>query len=297
MSLQRTATIVSSITAFLLLVIKLFVWIISSSISVLSSAIDSLLDLFVSVFNYFAIHNSEKPPDKKFNYWRGKIEALASLFEWIIITLSWVYIFYESIIKLIKKETISYLWESIIVMMISIVITWCLVVFLDYVAKKTNNLVIRSDALHYKVDLYTNGWILLSLWIIYATWFYYIDAIIWIIISFYIIYSAYELIKKWYLLLLDVSLKEEVVDKIIEIIKSQKEITSYHFLRTHKSWNKNIVDVHIVFNKEIKLIDAHSVSDRIENNILKIDKNVNWIFNIHLDPYDDSVNEKHEKII
>ena len=295
MSLQRTATIVSSITAFLLLVIKLFVWIMSSSISVLSSAIDSLLDLFVSLFNYFAIHNSEKPADKKFNYWRWKIEALATLFEWIIITLSWFYILYESIMKLINKEIVSYLWVTIIVMMISIVITWCLVMFLEYVAKKTNNLVIQSDVLHYKVDLYTNGWILLSLWIIYFTWFYYIDAIIWIIISYYIIYSAYELIKKWYLLLLDVALDKKYVNKIIKIIESEKEVTSFHFLRTHKSWKKNIVDVHIVFNKAIKLIDAHSISDNIEENILKIDKDSEWIFNIHLDPYDDSIVEKHEK--
>ena len=297
MSLQRTATIVSSVTALLLLVMKLFVWIISSSISVLSSAIDSLLDLFVSLFNYFAIHNSEKPPDKKFNYWRGKIEALASLFEWIIIILSWFYILYESILKFINKEEVSYLWVSIVVMMISIIMTWCLVMFLEYVAKKTNNLVIESDVLHYKVDLYTNWWIFLSLWIIYFTQFYFIDAIIWIIISFYIIYSAYELINKWYLLLLDVALKNEDVDEIIKIIKSEREITSYHFLRTHKSWNKNIIDVHIVFNKDIKLIDAHVISDKIEEKIIEIDKNVNWIFNIHLDPYDDSVNEKHEKII
>ena len=293
MSLQRTATIVSSVTALLLLVMKLFVWIISSSISVLSSAIDSLLDLFVSLFNYFAIHNSEKPPDKKFNYWRGKIEALASLFEWIIIILSWFYILYESILKFINKEEVSYLWVSIVVMMISIIMTWCLVMFLEYVAKKTNNLVIESDVLHYKVDLYTNWWIFLSLWIIYFTQFYFIDAIIWIIISFYIIYSAYELINKWYLLLLDVALKNEDVDEIIKIIKSEREITSYHFLRTHKSWNKNIIDVHIVFNKDIKLIDAHVISDKIEEKIIEIDKNVNWIFNIHLDPYDDSVLEEH----
>jgi divalent metal cation (Fe/Co/Zn/Cd) transporter len=81
MSLQKTATIVASVTAFLLLVTKFFVGIISGSIAVLSSAIDSLLDLFVSLFNYFAVHSSEKDADKLFNYGRGKIEALASLLE------------------------------------------------------------------------------------------------------------------------------------------------------------------------------------------------------------------------
>jgi divalent metal cation (Fe/Co/Zn/Cd) transporter len=67
-SLQRIATFVSSATALLLVIIKLIVGFFSGSIAVLSSAIDSLLDFFVSVFNNFAIYYSEKDPDKKFNY-------------------------------------------------------------------------------------------------------------------------------------------------------------------------------------------------------------------------------------
>ena len=137
MSLIKIATIVSSLVALLLMVIKFFVWIVSWSIAVLSSAIDSMLDMFVSLFNYFAVHNSEKNPDKRFNYGRWKIEAIAALFEWLVITLSWFYIFYESISKIINNEKVSYLWVSVIVMIISVFITWFLVLFLNFVAKKT----------------------------------------------------------------------------------------------------------------------------------------------------------------
>lgn len=288
MSLTKIATIVSSLTALLLLIIKLIIWFISWSISVLSSAIDSLLDLFVSIFNFIAIKNSEKIQDKIFNYWRWKIEALASLFEWIIITISWLYIAYKSIIKLINNETVWFLWISIIVMLISFFITLFLVIFLEKVAKKTNNLVIKSDALHYKTDLFTNLWIFIALVIIHYSWFYAIDWIIWIIISVYIIYSAYELIKKWFLLLLDVSLDKSYVDEIINIINSQNDVNSFHFLRTRESWKMKFVDLHLVFNKKINLVDAHTTSDNIEKQITKLDKNCEWVFNIHLDPIDDS---------
>lgn len=292
MSLNKIATIVSSTTAFSLLTMKLIIWIISWSISVLSSAIDSLLDLFVSVFNYFAVKNAEKPQDELFNYGRWKIEALASLFEWLIITCSWIYIFYESILKLLHKDEINFLWTSMIIMVISFFITLFLVLFLNYVANKTNNLVIKSDALHYKTDLFTNWWILIALVVINYTKFYYIDWIIWIAISIYIIYSAYELIKKGFLLLLDVSLSNDTVKKIKNILKSEKKINGYHFLRTRKSWNINFVDLHLVFNNEIKLIEAHSISDEIEEKITIIENKCEWIFNIHLDPADDSVNKK-----
>ena len=288
MSLQKTATIVSSFTAFLLLIIKFFVWIISGSISVLSSAIDSLLDLFVSLFNFFAVSNAEKEADSKFNYGRWKIEALASLIEWIIITGSWIYIIYTSIIKYLNKEVIEYLDITVLVMIISVIVTWCLVYFLEYVAKKTNNLVIKSDALHYKTDLYSNVWILVWLIVIYFTEFYLIDAILWLIIWIYIIYSAWELIEKWFLLLLDAAIDKNEVKEIKNIIKWQKIVSNFHELRTRQVWKIKYVEVHLVFNPKILLIDAHRVADHIEAKIAQIDKDQEWKIMIHLDPYDDS---------
>lgn len=70
---------VASATATLLIVLKLFVGILSGSVAVLASAIDSVLDLIVSAFNYFAISKSEQPANHKFNYGKGKIEALAGV--------------------------------------------------------------------------------------------------------------------------------------------------------------------------------------------------------------------------
>lgn len=288
MSLQKTATMVSTWVAFILLTIKFIIWIMSWSIAVLSSAIDSLLDMFVSLFNYIAVANAEKNPDKKFNYGRWKIEALASLFEWIIIIASGIYIFYESIIKIITKEEISYIWPTFIVMVISVFFTWSLVYFLWKVAKKTNNLVIKSDALHYKTDLYTNAWILLALFIIHFTWFFIVDSIIWITISLFIIYSAYPLVKKWFLLLLDVSLNKQEVEKIKTILKNEKSINGYHELKTRKSWNIKFVDFHLVFSPEMKLIDAHKISDSLEEKIKQIDDKYKWKILVHMDPYDDS---------
>ena len=81
MTSQKKATVVSSSVAAVLTLIKLIVGISSGSVAVLASAVDSVLDMFVSIFNYFAISNSEKPADKTFNYGRGKIEALASVIE------------------------------------------------------------------------------------------------------------------------------------------------------------------------------------------------------------------------
>ena len=131
MTLQKKATIISSSVAALLTIIKLVVGILSGSVAVLASAIDSILDMFVSIFNYFAILNSEKPADKHFNYGRGKIEALALIIEGTIITISGFFLFYQAIKKAITNETSQYLDISIYVMIASLIITIFLVIFLN----------------------------------------------------------------------------------------------------------------------------------------------------------------------
>ena len=289
MTLQKKATIISSSTAILLTIIKVTIGILSGSIAVLASAIDSILDLIISLFNYFAISKSEQPANENFNYGKGKIEALAAVIEGTIITISGLFILYHAIKKAYFDETTTLLGPSILAMAISLVITIALVMFLNYTAKKTNSMVIKSDALHYKTDVLSNGAILISLVLIYITDLQIIDSIMGVIISVYIIYSAYEIIKEGVYVLLDAALDEDTVDKIKKIIQSEEKINSYHYLKTRKSANTNFVDVHLVFNEGISLLKAHTIGDQIEDKIASLNKDEEWVINIHLDPYDDSI--------
>ncbi len=294
MTLQKKATVISSSVAVTLVVIKLIVGIISGSVAVLASAIDSGLDLAVSLFNLFAVTNAEKPADEKFNYGRGKIEAIAAVIEGVIITASGIYIFYEAIQKMISAEPVTHLDISIGVMLISILLTGALVMFLNHVANVTQSMVIKSDALHYKTDLLSNAAILVSLAVIYFTEFYLIDAILGILIAIYIVYSAFELIQEGVLVLLDVSLEDEIVQKIKNVIESEPGVTDYHWLKTRKAGNDYFVDVHLVFTPDISLLDAHRIGDNVEAKIKAINPKADWLINIHLDPYDDSVINEEE---
>lgn len=294
MSLQKTATIVSSSVAFILVVVKLVVWIFSWSIAVLSSAIDSLLDFCVSLFNFFAVKQAEKWRDDQYNYGRWKIEALASFLEWLIIFVSASYILFESVSKIINKEEVAHIWVSLYVMMFSLILTLGLVLFLMHVAKKTWSLVIKSDALHYKTDVLTNIWILVWLVVIKFTGFHMVDAIIWILIALYIGYSSIELIKTGYDFLMDASLDEEVVDEIKTILKKSQEIRDYHMLHTRKSVWLNFVSVHLVFDYKTSLVDAHKSAHIIEDKIKSLDKDNAWEIVTHLDPYNDELCDDFE---
>jgi cation diffusion facilitator family transporter len=180
--------------------------------------------------------------------------------------------------------------ESIGVMLISIALTAGLVMFLNYVANKTNNMVIKADALHYKTDLFTNSAVLVAIGVVYFTGFHLIDPLLGIAIAIYMIYSAYPIIKEGILMLLDVAVDEDELNMIKEILDNEKEINGYHYLKTRTAGSDVFISVHIVLTPEMKLYDAHLIGDKIEDKIRQtfkeLDKQAHII--IHLDPYDDS---------
>lgn len=287
MTPQKKATVVSSSVAAILTLMKLVIGITSGSVAVLASAIDSVLDMFVSLFNYFAVNNSEKPADETFNYGRGKIEALASVIEGTIITISGLFLLYQAIEKAINGEVSQYLGISLGVMVASLIITVSLVIYLNKIAKQTNSMVIKADALHYKTDVYTNAAVLVSLLLVNFTGIELIDVIVGGGISIFIIYSAYELIQEGVLVLLDRAVDEEIVKDIKKALMSEERVNTYHMLKTREAGNQIFVDVHLVYDCLITLMEAHKITDKIENKIRKLDRSKDWVINIHMDPYDD----------
>ncbi len=288
MRLEKKATIVSTSVAALLVLMKMIVGILSGSIAVLASAIDSMLDLLVSLFNYFALHTAEKNPDEKFHFGRSKIEPLAAVIEGVVISFSALFILYEALSKIAHPREMKHVSESIGVMVASFIITAFLVYFLNYVAKKTNNLIIRADALHYKTDLFSNGAVLIALVLISYTAEELIDPVLGIGIAIYMIYSAIPIIKEGVLMLLDAALDTEDIQKIQNILTNEIGITNYHLLQTRESGSHIFISVHAVFNVSISLYDAHLVSDKLEKKIDTLFKNKITHILVHMDPYDDS---------
>jgi cation diffusion facilitator family transporter len=288
MRIEKKATLVSTSVAIVLVAFKLTIGIISGSVAVLASAIDSLLDVVVSSFNYFALHNSDKEPDEHFNFGRRKLEPLAAVIEGTIISLSALFILYEAISKMVQNDPIKHIDLSIWVMIGSMMITAGLVIFLAIVAKKTGNMVIKADALHYKTDLLSNGAVLISLVIISSTNYALIDPILGIGISAYMIYSAFPLIRDGIMMLLDAALPVEDVAKITVILDKETDINSYHDLLTRHSGSHIYISVHTVFSVSTSLFDAHLVGDKIELALKNCFPNNTVHPLIHLDPYDDS---------
>lgn len=284
---QKRATMVSSSVATVLVFVKLIIGVASGSVAVLASAIDSLLDMAVSLFNFFAIKKSEEEPDDMYQYGKGKIQAIAAVIEGTVITISGIYIMYVAFKKLNEGTITTLLTPSIFAMLFSIIVTYFLVQYLLKTAKETDSIVIKADALHYKTDLWSNAAVLVALGLVSLTGLDSIDAIFGLGIGIYIIYSAYEIIVDGIEILLDRALDGETVAKIGEIISGHPEVTSYHWLKTRTDGNANFVEFHMVLRPNMLLLEAHRIADEVEDKIMLLEPNKKWIITPHFDPYDD----------
>lgn len=292
MSPQKQATVVSTVVASILTIVKLMLGIMSGSVAVLASAIDSLLDMSISVFNFYAIKKSEENANDEYQYGKGKIQAIAAVIEGTVITISGIYIIYQAIDKLVNGGELALLAPSIVAMVFSIVATYFLVKYLLKVAKDTDNLVIKADALHYETDLWSNAVVLLALALVYITGLDVIDAVFGLGIGVYIMYSAYEIIREGIEILLDRALDIEELSKIRDIISSDPNVTSYHWLKTRTDGTTNFVEFHLVLSPKMLLKEAHEITDSMEAKIIALDSKKRWLITPHYDPYDDQYNNE-----
>ena len=154
--LKKLAAIASVSVAAGLICAKAVAYVATGSVSLLSTLVNSLLDLAASVINLIAIRQAAQPADREHRFGHGKAEPLAGLAQSAFIAGSAVFLLVQAGARLVQRQPISHETIGIAVMLLSIVMTLALVLFQRSVIRRTGSLAIGADALHYKSDLLVN---------------------------------------------------------------------------------------------------------------------------------------------
>jgi ferrous-iron efflux pump FieF len=293
-SVARRATFVTTSVSLGLVLLKTAAGVATGSVAVLASAVDSMLDFLVSLFNAFAVRGAEKPRDHEHNYGHGKLEGLAALFEGVLILGSAAFILREAILKFASPSQVGarQLNGALAAMGISMAASMFLVAYLRRAARRSRSLVLEADALHYRTDVWSNAAVLAGMAAIKLTGWTYADPIIACGIAAYIAWSAIPLVRNRVDMLMDRALPEELVERIRHIASTHSaRARNVHELRTRRSGDVNFVEFHLVFDEEISLAQAHRTGDEIEARIRALEK-TRWSISIHLDPVDDSKRDR-----
>lgn len=264
----------------LLIILKLVVGVLTGSVSIISEAIHSTLDLVAAVIAFLSVRVSGNPADERHQYGHGKIENVSGVIEAILIFIASAWIIYEAVKKIAHPEVPEVLFLGIAVMSVSAVVNIFVSRRLYSVAHKTGSLALEADALHLKTDVYTSAGVAAGLLIIWITGLHILDPLIAILVACFILYESFLLLKKAFSPLLDTAISAEDLDVIRHTLTAMG--VRYHDLRTRTAGHQRFVEFHleVPYGQTIEVI--HSRCDEIEEKLQNELKDLNII--IHPEP-------------
>ena len=280
--LRRSATYASVAVATLLIAVKFAAWLETGSVALLSSLVDSLLDIAASVVNLVAVRHAMSPADREHRFGHGKAEPLAVLGQSAFITGSAMLLLAEAVRRLIWPVPVENPPAGIAVMIFSIVVTIGLVLYQRHVVRRTGSIAITADELHYRSDVVLNLSVIAALVLGSALDIPILDPLFGAAIGIWIVYSAVRLARLSLIQLMDHELPDDEREKIRAIAQSHPDVVAAHDLRTRVAGPTAFIQIHIEMNGTLSLIRAHEISDEVEAELRAAYPNAQVI--IHQDP-------------
>jgi ferrous-iron efflux pump FieF len=283
--LMRWASLASMAVATVLIGFKTVAWLMTDSVSMLSSLVDSALDLLSSFITFFAIHQALQPADAEHRFGHGKAEALAGVAQAGFIAASAGGLLLTVFDRVLHPRPVQQENLGMLVSALAVVLTLALMTFQNFVIRRTSSLAIGADRAHYATDFVTN--IAVGVGIFLATRFEQplIDLVIAGGVSIYLVVSAWSIGRTSIDVLMDHELPDEDRQKILDIVLAQPGVTSAHDLRTRSAGLTKFIQLHVVFHPNMSLGRAHVMGDNIEAAILEAFPQSEII--LHIDPWND----------
>ncbi|MCX8012170.1 MAG: cation diffusion facilitator family transporter, partial [Desulfobacterota bacterium] len=292
---QKTlVAIISVLSNSLLTILKLFIGIIIGSVSIISEAIHSSIDLLAAIVALVAIKKSNQPADQEHAYGHGKFESLSGGFEALLIFVAAAWIIFEAIKKLLNPQPVETIGWGIGVMFISSVVNFFISHLLFRVSNKTDSFALLADAWHLRTDVYTSIGVMIGL---SALWggehffpqvdWHWIDPSIALIVALLIIKAAYNLSHQAVYSLLDARLPLEEEAWVKEKIQQMyPQIRSFHNFRSRKAGSTRFVEFHIMLEPTMSVQQSHEINDRLVKAIKTRFKDSKVM--VHIEPCDNT---------
>ena len=255
-----------------LVLMKFIVGTSIGSVSIISEAIHSSMDLIAALIAFFSVRKSAEPPDAQHEFGHGKFEDISGLIEALLIFIAAVLIIWEAGQKLLgessellKPELLIY---GIAVMGISALVNWFVSQRLMKVAKLSDSIALESDAWHLRTDVFTSLGVFIGLILIRLTGITLFDPLIAIGVAIVIMKAAYDLTRRSFSDLIDHSIPLADEQRIREIICDHaSSYAGFHDLKTRRSGPEIFIEFHLVVPGTVSVLQSHDLSDHLESDL------------------------------
>lgn len=261
--MRRLATYFSVAVATTLIITKLMAWVMTDSVTMLSSLLDSTIDLIASCVTAYGVASALRPPDQDHRFGHGKAEPLAALAQAAFIVGSSVLLAYEALGRLYEPRVVQQENVAYAVMGLAMVLTFALVQFQRYVIRHTGSVAVHADHLHYVGDLASNFAVICAFLLTKATGLAWIDPACALLIAVYLVRSAWGIARQALNILMDQELPDDDRKKIMGIITAQPLVMGVHDVRTRFDSDRIFIEAHVEMDGELTLNTTHDVAEGI----------------------------------
>ncbi len=294
MSKKENVAKLSVLSNSLLIVLKFIVGTITGSVSIISEAIHSIMDLIAAVIAFFSVKIADRPPDEDHPYGHEKVENISGVIEAALIIVAALFIIIEAVKKIANNEPVENLGWAIGVMFVSATVNMVVSKRLYKVAEEEDSVALAADALHLKTDVYTSAGVGAGLLVMFVLkllfgdsypWINYLDPIIAICVAVFILFEAFEMLKEAFNPLMDKQLSKDDVEAIKSVLWTQQEVyIDFHEVRTRKSGKTKHIDFHLTVPQQMTVKESHDICDKLEKEIEHKLRNTKVL--IHIEPCD-----------
>jgi ferrous-iron efflux pump FieF len=265
--LRQRATYASVGVAAVLIATKLGAYLVTESVSLLSSLVDSSADLLASLVTLVGVHHALRPPDCDHRFGHGKAEGLAALAQAAFVAGSAAFLIVEAVNRLITPIPIQESGVGIAVMLLSMGLTAALIHFQRHVVRITGSLAVGADRLHYTGDLLTNGAVIAALLLVEATGTTLADPLMALAIAAFLIRGALAIAAEALDVLMDRELPDPERAAVKAVVLGHAAARGLHDLRTRNGGTGKFIELHLELDHRLRLDRAHAITDEIEHRL------------------------------
>ena len=281
-ALNRSAAFASIAVAAMLVGLKAWAAWSTGSTAMLGSLADTALDLVASIATLAGVWIAALPVDDKHRFGHGKAEALAAMFQVVLISISALSLAFHAVEEFMAGSRTEAAGEGVAVSSIAMVATVALLAWQRHVIRRTGSLAIATDHLHYKSDLLLNLAVIVALLLDQYGGVAGSDPIFGFGIALWLGWGGWRASQEAIEQLMDKEWPEEKKARFIEVLGRHPELRGVHDLRTRTAGNRDFVQFHVWVDPKMTVREAHRVMDEIEAKILSEFPGVEIL--IHPDP-------------
>ena len=274
---RKTAVATLSVASNAILVLgKVAIGLLIGSVSVISEAIHSGVDLLAAAIALFAVRKGAKPADEEHPFGHGKIENISGAVEALLIFLAAGWIVFEAIAKLRHPAPMETVGWGVLVMLVSSVLNFVVSSMLFKVGRETDSIALKADAWHLRTDVYTSAGVMAGLLVIWAgrrwapgTPLDWLDPIFAIAVALLICKAAFDLTRQAVKDLLDARLPGNEEAWIRNCVVSMPQARGVRRLRTRKAGAERFVEIDVAVPSDMSVEDSHSMTEEIERAVVE----------------------------